>query len=77
MTTVPAGQPAGNRETAEVAVVERTCSSCRFFRLIGGVTGRCHRMPPTWRVDAAVSEWPRVVLTDFCGEWRAHLEAPR
>lgn len=62
-----------------VVVDAESCSTCRYWRQSArtATTGQCRRNPPIWRVDAAVSEWPRTDATDWCGEHRGPAEEPR
>lgn len=54
------------------------CSTCRFFKRqsLQRSTYECHRFPPTMmKRDSTMAmwEWPTVELSDWCGEYRAHV----
>lgn len=55
------------------------CGGCRYFRRLAdqATQGVCRRHPPVWRVDASVSEWPRVGDRDWCGEFALPKEPAR
>ncbi len=53
-----------------------TCYSCKFWVGEGvrerGPHGNCHRYPPTVTDRFPDGRHPRVLSTNWCGEWLAH-----
>lgn len=52
-----------------------TCQTCRFYHPDDGYpeTGECHRFPPLVNFSVGVgegSEFPVVMMTDWCGEYQ-------
>lgn len=53
------------------------CETCKWFeKIIDTEQGKCHRYPPTMvyapeYVDGSFTDYPFVLLRDFCGEWTA------
>ena len=59
-----------------------SCKNCMLFRKVSGTNqGRCLRYPPRvlprimslvdGKIETEmVTEWPLVLLSDTCGEWR-------
>lgn len=53
------------------------CVTCRMFEVLGGDSGRCHRVPPVPVITHNSVSWeqPRVMKTDWCGEY-LHKPSP-
>lgn len=56
-----------------------TCSSCRYWEILHGPSGDCHRHAPNgyFCTDTGVTfgVWPRTDACDTCGDWERRLEA--
>lgn len=53
--------------------MEAECGGCRYFRPKTGrkAIGLCVRFPPSPMSDAILGQYPLVVVTSVCGEFRA------
>lgn len=49
----------------------KSCETCQFFQFGNHYSedGECHRNPPEW-VELGLGIWPRVVESDWCGEYK-------
>ena len=45
------------------------CNSCRFFVLVDGLVGECHKNPPM--PGDQKNNFPAVSVTSYCGEYSA------
>lgn len=58
------------------AVLEASCSQCRFFRAADALNGACHRFPPHFDGEGSAREvhhwrFPAVSVHAWCGEYQA------
>jgi hypothetical protein len=64
-----------NQNGAKTAATNGACQSCRFFVLhLKG--GRCHRNPPVFWAQNAISIQPSVQADDWCGEYSPAARRP-
>jgi hypothetical protein len=56
---------------------DERCSSCRFYRPRTDDYGLCCYDPPELTVGGAAGDgWPKVLASDWCGEWDSETVPP-
>lgn len=68
-TLVGAADQAHSGRGDVVVEREQRCETCRHWDRSAqtATVGLCRANPPTWRMDASRSEWPRTDAHDWCG----------
>lgn len=46
------------------------CMTCKHFNHIKLQIGECRRYPPQYTAGAASDSFPKVIITEWCGEFK-------